>query len=200
VEALTANFQQLKEAQARFQESVAAIQAIPADGPGREVMVPLTSSLYVPGTLASTDELLIDIGTGFYVCECARRRADRRGGQLHERKQPMSCVRALTPPSPPAPSLPALPPAAKTSAQATEMLSRKAATLKQNTDGLMKFVAQKQDNLAAVSAHVEERYNAMKAQQYQQQQLQGGGGAPTGGSGPGRAGSYAAAAAAAAGR
>lgn len=29
--------------------------------------MPLTSSLYVPGTLASTETVLVDVGTGFYV-------------------------------------------------------------------------------------------------------------------------------------
>jgi hypothetical protein len=31
------------------------------------LLVPLTSSLYVPGTLASTETVLVDVGTGFYV-------------------------------------------------------------------------------------------------------------------------------------
>jgi len=30
-------------------------------------MVPLTSSLYVPGSLADTKTVLVDIGTGYYV-------------------------------------------------------------------------------------------------------------------------------------
>ncbi|RYG50680.1 hypothetical protein EON67_04825 [archaeon] len=34
---------------------------------GREVMVPLTNAMYVPGTLGKTDEVLVDIGTGFFV-------------------------------------------------------------------------------------------------------------------------------------
>jgi prefoldin alpha subunit len=29
--------------------------------------VPLTSSLYVPGTLADPDHVIVDVGTGFYV-------------------------------------------------------------------------------------------------------------------------------------
>lgn len=29
--------------------------------------MPLTSSLYVPGTLADTEKVLVDVGTGFYV-------------------------------------------------------------------------------------------------------------------------------------
>lgn len=34
---------------------------------GKEVLVPLTSSLYVPGKLADTDMVVVDIGTGYYV-------------------------------------------------------------------------------------------------------------------------------------
>lgn len=31
------------------------------------MLVPLTSSLYVPGTLADEKNVLVDVGTGFYV-------------------------------------------------------------------------------------------------------------------------------------
>ncbi|KAG6997828.1 hypothetical protein G7Y79_00037g073460 [Physcia stellaris] len=34
---------------------------------GKALLVPLTPSLYVPGTLASTETVLVDVGTGFYV-------------------------------------------------------------------------------------------------------------------------------------
>jgi prefoldin alpha subunit len=30
-------------------------------------MVPLTPSLYVPGTIADTEKVLVDIGTGYFV-------------------------------------------------------------------------------------------------------------------------------------
>ena len=33
----------------------------------KALLVPLTSSLYVPGTLADTEHVLVDVGTGFYV-------------------------------------------------------------------------------------------------------------------------------------
>lgn len=33
----------------------------------KPLLVPLTSSLYVPGKLASTSHVLVDVGTGFYV-------------------------------------------------------------------------------------------------------------------------------------
>lgn len=31
------------------------------------ILVPLTASLYVPGTLASSEKVLVDIGTGYFV-------------------------------------------------------------------------------------------------------------------------------------
>lgn len=34
---------------------------------GQEILVPLTSSLYVPGRLGSRAEVLVDVGTGFFV-------------------------------------------------------------------------------------------------------------------------------------
>lgn len=36
-------------------------------GLGAPVLVPLTTSLYVPGKLASTETVIVDVGTGFYV-------------------------------------------------------------------------------------------------------------------------------------
>ena len=35
--------------------------------PDKPILVPLTSSLYVPGTVADTEHVIVDIGTGFYV-------------------------------------------------------------------------------------------------------------------------------------
>ena len=35
--------------------------------PDKPLLVPLTSSLYVPGTLADPEHVIVDVGTGFYV-------------------------------------------------------------------------------------------------------------------------------------
>ena len=37
------------------------------DDAGKAILVPLTTSLYVPGTLADTDGVIVDVGTGFFV-------------------------------------------------------------------------------------------------------------------------------------
>jgi hypothetical protein len=34
---------------------------------GKPILVPLTTSLYVPGTLADPENVIVDVGTGFYV-------------------------------------------------------------------------------------------------------------------------------------
>jgi prefoldin alpha subunit len=33
----------------------------------REILVPLTQSLYVPGKLKKTDTVIVDVGTGYYI-------------------------------------------------------------------------------------------------------------------------------------
>lgn len=37
------------------------------DGKESEILVPLTSSLYVKGKMADREKVLVDVGTGFYV-------------------------------------------------------------------------------------------------------------------------------------
>ncbi len=34
---------------------------------GKELLVPLTSSLYVPGKLTDVESVVVDVGTGYYV-------------------------------------------------------------------------------------------------------------------------------------
>jgi prefoldin subunit 5 len=36
-------------------------------GEDKPILVPLTTSLYVPGTLADKENVIVDVGTGFYV-------------------------------------------------------------------------------------------------------------------------------------
>jgi prefoldin alpha subunit len=114
VNSLASNLQQLRNAQERFTDSAAAVNALPPDADGRELLVPLTSSLFVPGRLqGATEELLVDIGTGYYV--------------------------------------------GKPAAEAAGILSRKAAMLKANIDGVNKAIAVKRGNLEAIGEALTER-------------------------------------------
>ncbi|KAI4103947.1 MAG: hypothetical protein LQ339_004064 [Xanthoria mediterranea] len=69
---LTTSFTQLRTAQAKFRDCIKSVRegiekGAKAEGASKQILVPLTPSLYVPGTLASTETVLVDIGTGFYV-------------------------------------------------------------------------------------------------------------------------------------
>ena len=65
---LTGSFSSLKAAQASFSESQNIIVSrFASSSPTSDILVPLSASLYVPGTLDPLHPLLIDIGTGYYV-------------------------------------------------------------------------------------------------------------------------------------
>ncbi|XP_012942922.1 prefoldin subunit 5 [Aplysia californica] len=65
LEFLSNSINQLKVAQNKFSESEEAVSQI--GSPGSDVLVPLTASMYVPGKLSEDQDLLVDIGTGYYV-------------------------------------------------------------------------------------------------------------------------------------
>ncbi|KKA30202.1 hypothetical protein TD95_001904 [Thielaviopsis punctulata] len=68
LEHLSASFTSLNAAHAKFKESLRCVQAranAPEEAEG--ALVPLTTSLYVRGTLTDKKRVLIDIGTGFLV-------------------------------------------------------------------------------------------------------------------------------------
>jgi prefoldin alpha subunit len=57
----------LKQAQNRFSDCIDSCKAINAANDNKTILVPLTSSLYVPGKLANVEKVVVDIGTGYYV-------------------------------------------------------------------------------------------------------------------------------------
>ncbi|KAL8990593.1 MAG: hypothetical protein Q9177_000786 [Variospora cf. flavescens] len=67
---LTNSFSQLRAAQSKFRDCINSIKnGIEKEEKkeGASILVPLTPSLYVPGKLASTETVLVDIGTGFFL-------------------------------------------------------------------------------------------------------------------------------------
>ncbi|MCO5569435.1 hypothetical protein L7F22_023147 [Adiantum nelumboides] len=57
----------IRTAASRFEAASKAVNNLSTHPSGKNLLVPLTASLYVPGTLANVDKLLIDVGTGYYV-------------------------------------------------------------------------------------------------------------------------------------
>jgi len=63
----TESVNQLKVAQQKFSDSLDSLSRVTVENQGKELMVPMTSSLYVPGFLDDTTTVVVDIGTGYYV-------------------------------------------------------------------------------------------------------------------------------------
>ena len=51
----------------RFQESSESLQRCGEGNGGKDILVPLTGSMYVPGKLSDTEKVVVEIGTGYYV-------------------------------------------------------------------------------------------------------------------------------------
>ncbi|ESX00752.1 hypothetical protein HPODL_00168 [Ogataea parapolymorpha DL-1] len=66
LEHLETSYQALKTAQAKYQDCGDNVQRINANDK-KALLVPLTSSLYVPGKVKDSDKFLIDVGTGYYI-------------------------------------------------------------------------------------------------------------------------------------
>jgi prefoldin alpha subunit len=83
--------------------------------------VPLTSSLYVPGKLRDAENVLIDVGTGYYVQKV----------RLLSSWRPLSVQRAR-----------------QTRTQAVKHYEKKIEYIKTNLDALQETIQKKQDNMS----------------------------------------------------
>uniref|UniRef100_A0A3B4ETZ8 Prefoldin subunit 5 n=1 Tax=Pundamilia nyererei TaxID=303518 RepID=A0A3B4ETZ8_9CICH len=66
VEFLTSSIGQLKVVQTKYVEAKDSLNVLNKNNK-KELLVPLTSSMYVPGTLNDVEHVLVDVGTGYYV-------------------------------------------------------------------------------------------------------------------------------------
>ncbi|KAL8304360.1 hypothetical protein RB597_004424 [Gaeumannomyces tritici] len=77
VEHLTGSSTQLHAAQGKFRECLRVVKEQAASSESkRDVLVPLTNSLYVQGKLSDPDRVLVDVGTGFYIEKNAKSAAE----------------------------------------------------------------------------------------------------------------------------
>jgi len=63
---------QLRQAAAKIHASQRAVQELGPAADGKEVLVPLTESVFVPGRIKDPNKLLIELGTGFYAEKSAK--------------------------------------------------------------------------------------------------------------------------------
>ncbi|KAG0568275.1 hypothetical protein KC19_6G008500 [Ceratodon purpureus] len=57
----------IRTAANRFEMANKALKMLSQQPPGKKMLVPLTASLYASGTLANTDNVLVDVGTGYFI-------------------------------------------------------------------------------------------------------------------------------------
>ncbi|CAM4745971.1 unnamed protein product [Rotaria magnacalcarata] len=67
IEMLQSSIQRLQYAQEGFGESMVAVQRLPTNNQDNSLLVPLSSSMYVPGRLSDPEHVLVDVGTGFFI-------------------------------------------------------------------------------------------------------------------------------------
>ena len=85
IKTLTQNYKSLKQAQGRFRSSKAAVDAFAATKVGSTMLVPLTNAQFVPGSEANNEDVIVDLGTGYYAGSTvtgAKELLDRKIGYL----------------------------------------------------------------------------------------------------------------------
>lgn len=67
LQALTAHFSNLRQVHAKLTSGRTAVQELQGQTEGKEMMLPLTESVYVPGRVKDPSKLMVELGTGYYV-------------------------------------------------------------------------------------------------------------------------------------
>jgi prefoldin alpha subunit len=72
IDHLTSSYASLKSAQAKYKSCMTDVEGMNVETRGKRILVPLTSSLYVPGRITDPEHMVVDIGTGYYVKKVRR--------------------------------------------------------------------------------------------------------------------------------
>lgn len=67
VQMLVGGLQQLKVAQSKLLQAQESVDAIKPENKGKDIMMPLTGSMYVPAKLDSIESVMVELGTGYFV-------------------------------------------------------------------------------------------------------------------------------------
>ena len=84
---MTQSYSQLVSATNKFHDSKLVLNFVKERAGGKEMMVPLTSSLYVPGRMDDNEKVMVEVGAGYFVEENidkARQYCERKSKQLQE--------------------------------------------------------------------------------------------------------------------
>lgn len=67
VNLLQDSLNKIRTAATRLEIASSALNDLALQPQGKKMLVPLTASLYVPGTLDDADKVLVDVGTGYFI-------------------------------------------------------------------------------------------------------------------------------------
>lgn len=67
IQELTENCSGMKGAAIRFGHSKEALEMLKPENEGREIMVPLSISVYIDGKIAQPTRAMVDVGTGYFI-------------------------------------------------------------------------------------------------------------------------------------
>lgn len=67
IQILTDFIQQLRVAGNKYEEGEESLKQFTPERNGETILIPLTSSMYVPGKIGDADHVVVDIGTGYYL-------------------------------------------------------------------------------------------------------------------------------------
>ncbi len=67
LQAISQHYATLRASASKFQMAKTAISAMSPSHDGKEILIPLTESLYVPGKVRDPSKVMVELGTGFYV-------------------------------------------------------------------------------------------------------------------------------------
>ncbi len=84
---LTQSYSQLVSATNKFHDSKLVLNYLKERAWGKEIMVPLTSSLYVPGRMDDNNKVMIEVGAGYFIEEGvdkSREYCERKAKALQE--------------------------------------------------------------------------------------------------------------------
>lgn len=67
VSVLQESLNNIRSGTARLESASTSLHDLSLRPQGKKMLVPLTASLYVPGTLDDADKVLVDVGTGYFI-------------------------------------------------------------------------------------------------------------------------------------
>eukprot|EP01008_Symbiontida_sp_HLA12_P000680 NODE_1685_length_562_cov_145.129841_g1671_i0.p1 GENE.NODE_1685_length_562_cov_145.129841_g1671_i0~~NODE_1685_length_562_cov_145.129841_g1671_i0.p1 ORF type:complete len:172 (-),score=36.54 NODE_1685_length_562_cov_145.129841_g1671_i0:45-512(-) len=95
IENFSTSYQHLKAARERFHESKRCLEALKGFETDGQLLVPLTSSMYVEGTFGDLSTVIVDVGTGYFIRQSvpkAQDFTDRKMAMLKENMDELAKV------------------------------------------------------------------------------------------------------------